>query len=134
MANNPHLSAAARNAALDTLNTTIGSGGFLRIYSGTQPANADAALGGNTQLAELALSSSPFAAASSGSVSINTVTNDSSADATGTASFASLVTSGGTRVLDLSVGLSSADVIIDNTSIVAGQVVACTSLTFSLPA
>lgn len=134
MASNPHLSTAARNAALDTLNTTIGSGGFLRIYDGTQPTNANTALGSQVLLAELALSSSPFAAASGGSVSINTVTADSAANATGTATWGSFVTSGGTRVLDVSVGTASADLIIDNASIVAGQQVSCASFTFSLPA
>jgi hypothetical protein len=135
MALNPHLSAAARNAALDTLNTTIGASGRLRVYSGTQPATADTALSGNTLLADLALSATAFGASSGGTVTINTVTQDSSADNTGTASWATITKSDGTtRVIDGSCGLSGTDFIIDNTSIVAGQTVSCTTYTFSLPA
>lgn len=135
MAVNPHLAAAARNAALDTLNTTIGASGKLRVYSGTQPATADAALSGNTLLADLALSATAFGAASGGTVTINTVTADASADNTGTASWATITKADGTtRIIDGSCATSAADFIIDNTSIVAGQNVSCTTYTFSLPA
>lgn len=134
MASNIHISAAGRNAMLDEINTAIGASGLLRIYSGTQPANADTALSGNTKLAELALSATAFAAAASGSISINTVSNDTSADATGTATFATITTSGGTRVIDLSVGTSGADINLNTVSIVAGAVVSITGYDLSIAA
>jgi hypothetical protein len=134
MASDVRFSSAALNAFLDTLNTTIGSGGFLRFYSGTKPTDADTALSGNTQLAQLALSSSPFGAASSRSVTAASITTDTSADATGTATWASFVTSGGTRVLDVTVGeaADSADITVDNKDFQSGADIAVTSFSLTL--
>lgn len=50
-------SAAVKNAKLDQEETTIGTSPQLRGYNGTLPANADAALAGNTLLAQGALPS-----------------------------------------------------------------------------
>jgi hypothetical protein len=127
-------SVAARNAMLDAINAIVGSGGKIRIYSGTRPANVDTALSGNTVLAELALSSTAFAAAASGAHALNTITNDASADATGTATFASVLTSGNVRVVDFGVGTSGADLNLNTVNIVAGVVVSITSQSFGLAA
>ena len=134
MASNVRFSTAALNAFLDTLNTTIGSGGFLRFYDGTQPTNADTAIGAQVQLAQLALSSSPFGAASSHAVTAASITTDTSADATGTASWASFVKSDGTRVMDVSVGeaADSADITVDNKDFQAGADIAVTSFSLTL--
>lgn len=134
MASDVRFSSAALNAFLNTLNTTIGSGGFFRIYSGTKPATADAALSGNTQLAQLPLSASPFGAASSRAVTAAAITTDTVADATGTASWGSFVTSAGTRVLDVTVGeaADSADVTLDSKSIQANADVSITSFVLTL--
>jgi hypothetical protein len=109
--------------------------GFLRIYSGTQPATADTALAGNTLLAELALNATAFAAASSGSKTAGSITADSSADATGTAAWASLVKSGGVRatdtVMDMSVGTSGANLNLNSVAIQSGAAVSVTSLTIT---
>lgn len=59
-------SATVKNARLDQVETTISTAPLLRIYNGTAPANADAALSGNTLLAEGALPSDWMAAASGG--------------------------------------------------------------------
>lgn len=59
-------SATVKNAALDSKETTIGTAPLLRVYNGAAPANADAALSGNTLLAEGALPSDWLAAASGG--------------------------------------------------------------------
>lgn len=136
MALNPHLSTASRNLSLNAALDVLNGGGFLRIYSGTQPANANAALSGNTLLAELSLSSTAFAAASSGSKTANTITADSDANATGTASFATLVLSDGTtRVMDLSVGVGTAgvdfDVAVPTVSVVQHATFSVTSLVIS---
>ena len=122
---------------LDTLNTTIGSGGKLRFYSGTKPANADTALSGNTVLADLALSASPFAAAGATDarkIIANAITTDTSADATGTATWASFLTSGDVRVLDVTVGeaADSADITVDNKDFQAGADIAVTSFSLEL--
>lgn len=127
MALNLNYNAAIRNAGLDAITTAVGSSGKLRIYSGTQPADVATALSGNTLLADLALSATFAAGSSAGVLTASAITNDSSADATGTAAFGSLLTSGNVRVVDFTVGTSGTDMIIDNTSITAGQVVSCTS-------
>jgi hypothetical protein len=134
MANNPHICILTRNAMLDAINATISTGGLLRIYSGTQPANADTALSGNTQLAELALSSTAFAAAASGTAAANAITQDSSADATGTATFASFLTSGAVRKIDVSVGTASADIIFNTVAFQTGAIIQVTAFSISLPA
>ncbi len=123
---------AARNAAIDAAVGTIGSSGKLRIYDGTQPTDADTALSSNTLLADLALSATAFASASSGSATANAITSDTSADATGTASFFSLLTSANVRKIDGSVGTSGANLNLNTVSIVAGATVAVTSLTVTM--
>lgn len=124
--------AAQRNTALDAIKGSYNSG-MLRIYSGSVPANADAALGGATLLAELTLNATAFPAASSGVLTANAITSDSAADATGTASFFRLLASDGTTVLAQgAVATSGAELNLATTSIVANAVVSVSSLTITL--
>lgn len=114
---------------LDTL-TNNANAGLLRLYSGTRPTNADTALSGNTLLATLTLNATSAGAASAGVWTANAITSDSSADATGTASFARLLESDGTTAIaDFSVGTSGTEVVLNTTSIVSGAVVSCSSFT-----
>lgn len=116
---------ALRNARLDAITTFVGSAGKLRIYSGTRPATGGAT---TTLLAELTLGSPMAGAASGGVLSFNAITGDTSADATGTASWARVFKSDGTTIcFDCSVGTSSADIILNTTSLVAGAAVNITS-------
>ena len=118
------------NARLDAITTAVGNAGILRIYSGTRPANVAAAITG-TILAELTCGT-PFApAASSGVLTPNSVTQDSSANATGTATHFRLFTSGGTAVADGDVGTSGSDLNLTTTSIVSTQPVSVTSWTIT---
>jgi hypothetical protein len=122
-----------RNAMLDAIKADFNSG-FLRIYSGTRPTDADTALSGNTLLAELTFNATAFPASSAGVLTANAITSDSSADATGTAAFARCFKSNGTTALaDLSVGTSGTEVILNTTSIVAAAVVSCSSFTITNP-
>jgi hypothetical protein len=134
MASDIRFSTATLNGFLDTINTRIGSGGLLRFYSGTQPTNADTALGAQVKLAELALTSTPFGAASSRTITAATITTDTAADATGTATWATFTTSGGTRVLDCTVGeaADSADITVDNKAFQINADVSVTALTITL--
>lgn len=127
MALNIHIKLTLRNTMLDQVNAAIGASGLLRIYDGAQPATADTALGAQVKLAELALSATAFAAAGSGSIVINAVSDDTSADATGTATWATFTTAAGVRVLDVSVGTSGADVNLNSVAISAGSKVSLTS-------
>lgn len=118
---------------LDSIDDNFNSG-LLRIYSGTRPTDADTALSGNTLLAELTFNSTAFGAASGGVITANAITSDSSADATGTATFArAFETGGSTAIADFSVGTSGTEVVINTTSIVAGAVVSCSACTIAAP-
>lgn len=126
------LSTAVRNAKLDAVTATIGSSPLLRIYNGTPPANVATALSGNTLLSELAMSATPFPAASGGVLTANSIANDSSADNTGTASFYRVYKSDGTTAeIQGAVGTSASDLNLNTTSIVAGGPVAVTSFTYT---
>lgn len=113
-----------RNGMLDQITTAIGASGLLRIYDGTRPASGGTA---TTLLAELALSATAAPAASGGVLTFNSITQDSSANATGTATWFRVVTSGGTFVIDGSIGTSGSDLNMTTTAIVATQPVQVTS-------
>lgn len=126
------LSTLARNAKLDAITTIIGSSPLLRIYNGTPPANVGTALSGNTLLAELAMSATPFPASSAGVLTANAITTESSANNTGTASFYRVYKSDGTTAeIQGTVATSGADLNLNTTSIVAGGPVAVSSFTYT---
>lgn len=128
------ITAAIRNDQTDLLCSELDGGGLLRIYSGTKPTNADTALSGNTLLAELAFASTAFGAASAGAAAAAAITQDSSANATGTASFARCVKADGTTVVcDLTVGVGTGELQLNTLSIVSGLPVQVTALSFSTP-
>ena len=113
---------------LTTLNTDIGTSAKLRIYSGTRPANVNAALSGNTLLAELICNAAGFGTVSAGALTAAAIASDASADATGTATFFRLFKSDGTTAcIDGDVAVSSSDLNLTSTSITAGQTVGVSS-------
>lgn len=124
------LSTTLRNAMLDAITTAVGASGLLRIYDGTRPATGGTA---TTKLAELTCNSTFAPSASSGVLTLNAITADSSADATGTATWFRITTSGGTAVIDGSVGTSGADLNFNTTSIVSGANVSVSSFTITAP-
>ncbi len=132
MASNFKISAASKKLAMDAEYDVLNTG-YLRIYSGTQPASPDTALSGNTLLAELRFGATAFSAATGSNPTVtktaNAITSDSSADATGTATFFRAFKSDGTTaVCDGTVGTSAADCIINSTSIVIATTVSCSSV------
>lgn len=112
-----------RNARLDEITAAIGTSGLLRVYSGTQPATGGAA---TTLLAELALSATSAPAASGGVLTFSAISDDASANASGTPTWARLTTSGGTAVVDMTAGVGSGDLNF-NAAIVATGTVSVTS-------
>lgn len=131
MASNLKYAVTLKNDKLAQITADIGASGLLSIYSGTQPTNPDTALSGNTLLAQLPLSATFAPAPSGGVLTANAITTENSANATGTATWGTLTTSGGTRKVDFSVGTSGADLNLNTTSIVAGASVAVSSLTIT---
>lgn len=129
MALNTQLSNAAVNAMADALSALLNNG-YLRIYDGTQAATADTALGAQVLLAELRFNATAAPASTVGLLTFNAITSDSSANASGTASwFRCLKSDGTTVVMDGTVGTSGTNMIIATTSISAGQTVSCSSFT-----
>jgi hypothetical protein len=122
MPTNLKYSNGTRNAQQQGLITYAGSGALINIYAGSQPANANTAISGQTLLVTLAVSGS-FGTDSNGTITLSTVTNGT-AVATGTAAFFRITQSNGTTVvMDGSVATSDADLVLNNTSIATGQVV-----------
>ena len=117
--------ATLRDAMLDAITTHAGNAALLRIYDGSRPATAGTA---TTLLAELTCGT-PFAAAAvNGVLTLGAITQDSSANATGTATWFRIVKSDGTTfVMDGSVGTSGSDLNLTTTSIVSGQPVSVSS-------
>lgn len=123
------MSTALRNARLDAITTAAGANAKLRLYSGTRPATGGTA---TTLLAELTCGATFAPAASGGVLTLNAITSDSSADASGTATWARLVKSDGTtHVMDMDVGTSGADLNMNSNVISAGASVAITGATLT---
>ena len=133
MANNPKFSNFAVNAKADALTTHLNNG-YLRIYDGAQPANADTAVGAQTLLAELRYNATAFAAAVAGVATANALIPDASANASGTATwFRALKSDGTTAIWDGSVGLSAADLILAAVVLAAGMTVSISAHTYTEP-
>jgi hypothetical protein len=115
-----------------------GTAAVINIYSGTAPSNADASLSGNTLLAQLTCSGTAFSGYSdtgtAARATFAAITSDSSADATGTATFFRILTqNAGTVIAQGTVGTSASDLILNTTSITAGSTVSITAATIDLP-
>lgn len=133
MALNTQMSYAAVNVEADALSNELDSG-YLRIYDGTQPANANTAVSTQTLLAELRFNATAAPAASNGVLTFNAITADSSANATGTATwFRALKSDGTTVIMDGTVGTSGANLNLTSVSITTGTQVSVTSFTHTIP-
>lgn len=140
MANDFVISNVAAKAAVDAVTALIdaGTAAVWNIYSGTPPADVDAALSGNTLLAQLTMSATAYAAAADlnpgARATANAITPDSSADATGTATFyRQLTQNAGTPHTQGLVNTATADLILNTASITAGSQVSVTSSTITQP-
>lgn len=124
-------STTVRNNRLNQVRDAIDGGagaGLLRIYDGTRPATCGTA---TTLLAELTFSDPCAGAAASGVLTMSAITADSSANATGTASWFRAVDSTGTCCIDGNTGTSGSDLNLNSTSIASGQQVSITSFTIT---
>lgn len=126
MASNLKYSNGTRDAQQQGLITYAGSGAIIHIYQGTQPADANTAISGQTLLVSLTVTGS-FGTDSDGTITLSSVANGT-AVATGTAQFFRITKSdNSTVIMDGSVGTSGADMNLNNTSIASTQVVSITS-------
>lgn len=133
---NVRIAASVRNSMLTQLLNAIDAGpaaGTIKIYNGTQPANGDAALSGNTLLGTLTYSD-PNGSVASGTLTFSAITQDAAADASGTATWARIQDSTGANVFDCDVGTSGATINLNTVTIVVGGPIQITSGSISIPA
>lgn len=130
------ISAAARNAAANAVAALVDGGaaaGKLQIRSGTQPAGPDSTATG-TLLAEITLHDGAFGTASAGVATLSSTPLSVTAVASGTASWFRVLDSNGVAVLDGSVGVSGADLIVNTVTVSTGLTVEITDGTMTMPA
>lgn len=126
MASNLKYSNGTRNAQQHGLINYAGADAILHIYSGTQPANANTAISGQTVLVSMTVGGA-FGTDSNGTLTITTPITGT-AVASGTASFFRITkANGSTVVMDGSVGTTDADLILDTTTINNTQTVTISS-------
>jgi hypothetical protein len=124
-------SVAARNAALDAIETAAGTAPTLTIRTGSAPADCAAADSG-TVLVTINLPSDWLGAASGGAKTLLGTWQDTSADATGTAAHFR-IKQGATCHLQGTVTATGGggDMTLDNVSIATGQQVTITAFTLT---
>lgn len=128
------LSTAARDAATNGIVDLIdvGGAGTLRVRTGAQETNVGDADGG-TLLGTCTFSATAFGASSTGTATAASITSDSSADNSGTAGHFRIYNGSAAIHSDGTCGLGSGDLSFDNNVIVAGGVIAITSMAVTVP-
>lgn len=140
MANNLYITNSVAQAMLTAVKTAAdaGSAAIIEIYTASQAADADTAIGAQTKLATLTMNATAFGAVSDANpgaiMTAAAITGDSSADATGTAAwFRMLTQAGGTTIMDGSVGTSGADMNFNTTAFTSGSQIDITAMTVTQP-
>ena len=116
---------ATRHAQNEGLITYAGTNTLFNIYSGTQPANANTAITTQVLLVSMPIAG-VFGTDTNGTLTLGAVT-PANASASGTASFFRILKSDNSVIMDGSVGLTAADLILNTVDIVASQSVDITS-------
>jgi hypothetical protein len=136
MANQFIISASARNAACDAIVDLIdiGSGvSYLKVYSGTKPANPGTAITTQTLLASLTFSNPAFGTSANGTTTAATITSDTNTVA-GTATWFRLCDRNGAGIADGTIATSGADLNFPSgITFTAGGTVSISSLTIQVP-
>jgi hypothetical protein len=94
------MSTTLRNARATAIVTEAGASAILRIYDGTRPATGGAA----TNILSEHTCAATLGTVAAGVLTFNAIGSDTSANNSGTATWARLTTSGATFVMDLSAG------------------------------
>ena len=131
------LATNGRNAAVDAITTLINGGGpgTIKIYTGTQPTNPQTAIGAQVLLGTLTFASTSFGAGATGVATAGTITQDASADATGTATWARIASGAAATVFDCDVTATGGGgtIQLNTTSITSGGPIQITSFTLTMP-
>lgn len=148
MTTQPQCSIAAAEAALNAMTAMLNEQNselsIIKIFTGSPPANVEAADTGTLLSDGMTMSATAFAAATavttSGSrgatASANPIASDTDAAATGTAGYFRAYYWSGSEwvcVFQGDCGTSDTDMILNTTSIIQGATVACSAWTMNLP-
>lgn len=132
-----HFSTAVKTPLVNSVLTALDIGGTgsratIKVYTGSIPATPETNVTSQTLLGTLTCNY-PMASESSGLLTWGTITQDSAADATGTANWARMSTGGGVACVDLDVTATGAGgaLQMNTTSIVAGGPISITALTLT---
>jgi len=128
---------AVKNSALDTIKTAIDAGsgaGTIKIYTGTQPTSPADAITTQTLLGTLTFSD-PCGTSASGTLTMSAITQDSAAEATGTATWARIADSTGATVCDVDVTATGGGGTLqfNTTSFVIGGPILISAFTITVP-
>lgn len=122
-----NIATSVRNTMCDAFVDAIDAGagaGTLKIYTGSFAA----------LLGTLTFSDPAFGSASNGTATANAISDDTSADNTGTAAVLRISDSSPATVAEGTVGTSGADLNLNTTSITSGDRISCSSATVTMPA
>ncbi len=127
------LGTTARNAACDAIVDLldVGGAGSVKIYTSTQPGSVGGTYG--TLLGTCPFGATAFGSASTGVATANSITSDTSADASGTAGTFALLNNAAAVHSDGTCGTSGAEMNFDNNVIVSGGTIAISSMTVTQP-
>jgi hypothetical protein len=133
MAHNVQLTAATANAIADAV-AALCDGGSILVYDGVQPATADDGVTTQTLLATCTFGSPAFLAAVAGVATAHAITQDASADATGTAAWFRVKSAAAATVMDGTVGVgANFDCNVVSTSVTAADPFPIASMTITAP-
>jgi len=133
------ISGAAQDAAANAIRLLADAGagaGTIKVYSGTQPSDADDAEGGGTLLATFTLGDPAYSAAASGNgvAALASTPRTTTGVAAGTAAWFRLEDSTGANVLDGTVGTSGQQLNLNTLTISVGVNLEITSGNITMPA
>ena len=131
-----NLATAVKNSMLVPLGDAIDAGvgaGTIKIYTAPMAAAASSAIGVQVLLGTLTFGD-PCGSVEAGALTMNTITQDPQADATGTAGWARIADSAGNTVADIDVTVTGGGgaLQLNTTSIVKDGPILITSFVFSL--
>jgi hypothetical protein len=133
MAYDVRISNSAADAEGDAL-APLFNNGYLYIYNGTRPTNANTAVSGQTLLATLRFAATGITTSTNGVLTAGTITQTGTNNNTGTASWYRCVQSDNSTVIcDGEVGTTGSDMNLSSTSIVSGGTCSITSFTHTIP-
>ena len=127
------LATTIRTTRMEAIKTAIDAGagpGTIKFYTTPLPATTGAAISTQTLLGTLTLSD-PCGSVTGGVLTFSAISDDISADATGTIAFGRIQDSDGTFVLDGTAGTSGAVFIFNTVAAVSGGVIRVLSATLT---